>query len=64
MLPFLEAMMTKQEFIDYLKNVLIPDLHASGNNSTAADFYAAMLFLEGANEVQIRDDDGYAVVIH
>lgn len=33
---------TKEEFIDYLRNTLIPDLIASGNEATAEDFEEAI----------------------
>lgn len=47
--------MTKQEFIDYLKQTLIPDLVASDKAETAADFEAAVFFLEGAKNVEFRN---------
>lgn len=49
--------MTREEFIRYLKGTLIPDLRQSGSCATAADFAAAVLFMEGANEVEIGEDD-------
>jgi hypothetical protein len=53
--------MTKQEFIDYLKDTLIPDLRDSGRDCTAADFCAAILFMEGAEEVEIGSDNATKV---
>lgn len=47
----------KAEFIAYLKETLIPDLRQSGHDATAADFCAAVLFMEGAQEVEVKDDD-------
>lgn len=45
--------MTRQEFLRYLRETLIPDLRDSGSYATAADFCAAVLFIEGADEVEI-----------
>jgi hypothetical protein len=53
--------MTRAEFLHYLKETLIPDLRQSGNNATAADFAAAALFIEGAIEVDIGEDDATLV---
>ncbi len=49
--------MTRTEFIDYLQDTLIPDLLASGLDATAADFRAALLFMEGAKVVNIDGDN-------
>ena len=54
--------MTRAEFVRYLKETLIPDLRQSGSCATAADFAAAVLFIEGASEVEISEDD--ATTIH
>ena len=38
--------MERQEFIDYLRTRLIPDLIESGRECTAADFEMACQFME------------------
>lgn len=48
---------TKDEFIAYLEETLIPDLYRSGNECTAADFEACVLFMQGANEVAFNTMD-------
>jgi hypothetical protein len=53
--------MDREQFLDYLQNILIPDLRASGNYATAADFCAAVLFIQGAKEVEIQEDDARQV---
>jgi hypothetical protein len=53
--------MIQAEFIRYLKETLIPDLRQSGSCATAADFAAAVLFIEGANEVEIGVDDATTI---
>jgi len=47
---------TKDEFVAYLEETLIPDLIESGRVSTAADFNAAIFFMTGAQEVGIDND--------
>ena len=49
-------LMTKADFVNYLTNTLIPDLRLSGNYTTAVDFKAAVLFMQGAKAVEIGDD--------
>lgn len=45
---------TREEFVEYLKNTLVPDLRNSGHDYTAADFDAARIFIEeNAREVEI-----------
>ena len=39
---------TRNEFIDFLENTLIPDLYDSGNDATAEDFETALKFIKGA----------------
>ena len=39
---------TKRDFIDYLRNTLIPDLRESGRDATADDFETAIKFMESA----------------
>jgi len=41
---------TKEEFVDYLQNTLIPDLRASGRDGTAEDFEEALEWLQGGGE--------------
>lgn len=52
--------MTRDEFVAYLRETLIPDLRASGRNVTAGDFAAAILFIEGAAAVEIDNEFGEA----
>jgi len=47
--------MTREEFVSYLRETLIPDLRQSGWNNTASDFEAAVLFIEGAEAVDIEE---------
>lgn len=47
--------MTRSDFVNYLRNTLIPDLLESGSNAMASDLSAAVLFIEGANEVEIGE---------
>lgn len=47
---------TKTEFIEYLRTTLIPDLLDSGHDRTAADLEAAILFMSGAEAVDIIGD--------
>lgn len=49
--------MKRSDFVQYLRETLIPDLRESGNDATAADFEACVLFMEGALEVEIITDD-------
>ena len=51
--------MSKRDFILYLTQTLIPDLRESGRDATAADFEAAVLFMQGATEVEIVCDDEF-----
>ena len=58
---------TKEEFIAFLEGTLIPDLKESGTFATASDFSAAVLFLRGAEKVDVSgvvlpslDSDGTA----
>lgn len=44
---------TRDEFCEYLTNQLIRDLRESGSFATAADFEAAVLFIRGADNVQV-----------
>lgn len=37
---------TREEFIDYLRETLIPDLRESGRDCTADDFETAIEFME------------------
>lgn len=46
--------MSRGEFIIYLRETLIPDLKESGQMNTASDLEAAVLFIEGAQEVRIN----------
>ena len=39
---------SKEEFIEYLENTLIPDLQDSGSMATAEDFATAVRFMKGA----------------
>lgn len=39
-------MKSKANFCDYLRELLIPDLRASGSNATADDFQTALDFLQ------------------
>ena len=48
------AGISKEEFISYLKEQLIPDLKESGYEFTADDFATALKFIEGADRV-VRD---------
>lgn len=43
--------MTREEFIEYVKDTLIPDLEEAGMLSEAQDWRAALIFLEGYHEV-------------
>ena len=43
---FISNFNNKNEFIDYLKNTLIPDLKEAGNNATAKDFEEAIHWLK------------------
>lgn len=43
--------MTREEFIEYVKDTLIPDLKEAGMHSTAQDWRAALIFLDGYHEV-------------
>ena len=49
----------RDDFIEYLKRTLIPDLHSTGMHSTAKDFELSVLFMENSNicwaEVKIED---------
>jgi hypothetical protein len=47
--------MTREEFVAYLRETLIPDLRRSGWNNTASDFEAAVLFIQGSREVEIEE---------
>jgi hypothetical protein len=40
-----EAMQSKEVFIGYLKDILIPDLRESGSNATADDFEEAIYWM-------------------
>ena len=52
---------TKEEFIAFLEGTLIPDLKESGTFATASDFSAAVLFMRGAEKVEVAlGDDGTA----
>jgi hypothetical protein len=53
--------MTRDEFVAYLRETLIPDLRADGRHATASDFEAAILFIEGAREVDIREEGALEV---
>lgn len=44
---------TRNEFLAYLRETLMPDLRASGRDATADDFAAACHFIEGASKVRI-----------
>jgi hypothetical protein len=48
--------MTREEFIEYVKDTLIPDLKASGSYSSAQDWKAALLFLDGYHEVEFKGE--------
>lgn len=37
----------RYEFIEFLENTLIPDLHDSGMHATAEDFETAVYFMKG-----------------
>ncbi len=52
---------SKEEFLRFLKETLIPDLRASGTNATAASFHAAVLFIQGAKVVKIHDSSASVV---
>tara|TARA_Y100000033_G_scaffold40533_1_gene40575 strand:- start:165 stop:362 length:198 start_codon:yes stop_codon:yes gene_type:complete len=41
---------TKEEFIDYLEQTLIPDLIESGSSQTALDFAACVWFMFPINK--------------
>lgn len=51
---------SREEFVAYLRETLIPDLRASGRDATAGDFVAAILFIEGAAAVEIDGEFGEA----
>ena len=40
---------TREQFVRYLRETLIPDLKESGSDYTAADFEAACRFIERPN---------------
>jgi hypothetical protein len=46
---------TKEEFIEYLRNTLIPDLRAAGNEATAEDFEEAIEWMTGMDESNISE---------
>lgn len=48
--------MTRDEFISYLRNTLIPDLCESGRFCTAADFLVACEFMENPHTSFIQTD--------
>ena len=49
----------RYDFIEYLKETLIPDLKESGKNSTANDFELAVLFMENSHicwaEIEVEE---------
>jgi hypothetical protein len=47
--------MRREEFIEYIKNTLIPDLKESGSYASAFDWEAALLFLDGYHEVEFSE---------
>jgi hypothetical protein len=51
--------MTRDEFIEYLIETLIPDLRASGHYATANDFAACVTLIRDPNatDVEIGQDD-------
>lgn len=52
--------MTREEFIEYVKDTLIPDLKEAGMHTTAQDWRAALLFLDGYHEVTFAGSESYA----
>lgn len=46
---------TKQEFIDYLEDTLIPDLRGSGSDATADDFEEAIMWMKKTNEAKLKE---------
>jgi hypothetical protein len=48
--------MTRQEFCNYLRTTLIPDLRESGSEATADDFETALKFID--NPVRQLIDNG------
>jgi hypothetical protein len=54
---------TKEEFLSYLRETLIPDLRESGNEGMVTDFEAAILFIEGAKEIKIEYTEGRQIVL-
>ena len=48
--------MCREEFIAYIKETLIPDLKSSGSYSSAQDWEAALLFLDGYHEVEFKGE--------
>ena len=50
-----DSVMTRDDFLAYLKDTLIPDLCESGMHSTATDFLAAVNFIKGATNVDIDE---------
>lgn len=53
--------MNKDDFVHFLTNTLIPDLRESGQNNVASDFQAAVLFINGADEVDINEESATEV---
>lgn len=49
--------MTREEYIKYLEETLIPDLLASGHVATAQDFMRAVWFLENPDAEEVHDND-------
>jgi hypothetical protein len=42
------------EFVDYLHDILIPDLRESGRDETAADFETAIFFIASLSNDEVR----------
>jgi hypothetical protein len=51
---------TKQEFINYLNDTLIPDLKQNGHEATAEDFEEAIFWLK-SKEAEIKDQEKIAI---